>query len=210
VEQGFRVIKLKLGTAPWPEERARLGRALARLPASAALRLDANGAWQADQAAAAVADLARMDGGLGRIESLEEPLQRPDDRLLASLQAAAPFPLALDESLARRTPLDPQRLPVRRLVLKPPVLGGLRATLDLALRALAAEREVVLTSLVESAAGLWTTAQLAAAIPSALAHGLDTADWLREDLGTPPRPADGWIALPDSAGSGFTPWHHIP
>jgi L-alanine-DL-glutamate epimerase-like enolase superfamily enzyme len=68
---------------------------------------------------------------------------------------------------------------------------------------MAAGREVVITSLVESAAGLWATAQLAAAIGSPLAHGLATGQWLAEDLGPPPLPLAGRIALPDTPGSGF-------
>lgn len=204
VGAGFRVIKLKVGTADWPTERLCIDRILSRLPAGVTLRLDANGAWQADVARAAVADLAALDG-TGRIESLEEPLCRPDDRQLTALQRAAPFALALDESLALRAPVEPRRLPARRLVLKPGVFGGLRATRDLATRALAAGREVVLTSLVESAAGLWATAQLAGAIGSPLAHGIGTAHWLAVDLGEAPAVVDGGIRLPEVAGSGFVP-----
>ncbi len=92
---------------------------------------------------------------------------------------------------------------MRRLVLKPAALGGLRRTLALARRLQAGGIEVVITSLIESAAGLWPTAQLAAAIGSPIPQGLATADWLREDLGPPPRVQAGHLDLPDSPGSGF-------
>jgi o-succinylbenzoate synthase len=198
---GFRVLKLKLGTGPMAEEIGRIGAAAALLPAGTTLRLDANGAWDASTAAACIGRLAGLP-----IDCLEEPLAAPDDAVLARLQAAAPFSLALDESLAVRGDPDPGRLPIRRLVLKAPVLGGLRRTLRLALRAQAAGREVVVTSLVESAAGLWATAQLAAATGSGLAHGLATADWLTADLGAAPDIGEGRIGLPDTAGSGFEPF----
>ena len=199
--RGFRVLKLKLGTGPIAEELRRIQAAAALLPAGANLRLDANAAWDADTAAACIAQLAALP-----IDCLEEPLAVPDDAALGRLQAAAPFSLALDESLAGRADLDPSRLPVRRLVLKPAAVGGLRRTLHLAARAQAAGREVVVTSLVESAAGLWATAQLAAASGSTLAHGLATAGWLEADLGAPPAIAQGRIDLPYAAGSGFTPF----
>jgi o-succinylbenzoate synthase len=202
---GFRIIKLKIGLADWTLELSRLDQILTRLPRGAALRLDANGAWAPAQARSAIAALSDLDAGDGRIESLEEPLGGHNDGLLAALQDKAPFSLALDESLPRRAPVEPSRIPVRRLVLKPAAFGGLRATMDLARRAVAAEREVVLTSLVESAAGLWATAQLAGALASPLAQGLATADWLAADLGDPPPIVVGRILLPGVAGSGFSP-----
>ncbi|MCF7990875.1 MAG: o-succinylbenzoate synthase [Thiohalocapsa sp.] len=200
---GYRTLKLKVGTARSDlgsdPELERLERFAAALPAGAALRLDANGAWSPAAARRIVERLQALP-----IESLEEPLRCPDDTALAVLQRLAPFALALDESLhGRAGPIDPARLPVRRLVLKPGAVGGLRATHRLAERAIAAGREVVVTSLIESAAGLWATAQLAAAIDTPLAHGLATAAWLAEDLGPSPRPESGRILLPDTPGSGF-------
>ncbi|MGQ9659127.1 MAG: o-succinylbenzoate synthase, partial [Thermochromatium sp.] len=198
--KGFRVVKLKVGVAtPQSELEALL--ALVRPPTVGAhlrLRLDANGAWSLDQARWFI---ERLIQNRLPIESLEEPLAEPDPERLAELQAHASFPLALDESLSTQlATLDPAQLGVRRLVLKPAVLGGLRRTLALARRAQEAGIESVVTSLIESAAGLWPTVQLAAAIASPLAQGLATADWLADDLGQAPRPRAGWIRLPDGPG----------
>jgi o-succinylbenzoate synthase len=201
VAQGFRVLKLKVGIAVAAVELARLDAVGGVLPAGSALRLDANGAWEMPEAARFIAGLRALP-----IESLEEPLTRPTDTLLARLQQAAGFSIALDESLARwPSPLSPRSLPVRRLVLKPGVVGGLRRTLTLARGAQAAGREVVLTGLVESAAGIWATSQLAAAVGSTLAHGLATGTWLARDLGTAPCPVGGRLVLPERPGSGFEP-----
>jgi len=205
IAQGFRVLKVKVGMSSPDVELDRIRAAALKLPAGVALRLDANGAWDRESARRFVSGLDGLP-----IDCLEEPLAVPDDADLAALQAQASFAIALDESLSRRPRLmdagqDLIGLPVRRLVLKPGVIGGLRPTLRLAKRARAAGLGVVFTGLVESAAGLWTTAQVAAASGSPLAHGLATADWLAGDLGQAPRPLDGCIELPEGAGSGFTP-----
>lgn len=199
---GFRVLKLKVGIGEPDRELERLAELAAALPDGCRLRLDANGAWDSGTASRVIRALNRLP-----VESLEEPLRVPDWPALASLQRLARFPLALDESIPPlRATLDLTRFPVRRAVLKPAAIGGLRRTLMLAQRLDAAGIEVVITSLIESAAGLWPTAQLAAAIGSPIPQGLATADWLAEDLGLPPRPADGRLRLPGTAGSGFAPY----
>lgn len=215
--QGFGVLKLKVGVETTMSDLESLI-ALFRhqsigVGMGVSLRLDANGAWSFDQARWIIERLAQLQL---LIESIEEPLAEPTPERLAELQALAPFPLALDESLPTQfaaphmttqlADLDPARLGVRRLVLKPAALGGLRRTLVLACRAQDAGIEVVVTSLVESAAGLWPTAQLAGAIASSIPQGLATADWLAADLGQAPRPHTGWIELPEPSGSGFAPF----
>lgn len=208
IAAGFDVLKLKVGVAPLADELAALRVLCERLPPAVRLRLDANQAWSAAEAQQRVRALAPL---AERIESLEEPLRddgRPARRAAAlrALQAVAPFSLALDESLpALAWPPALADLPVQRLVLKPAVLGGLRTTLAIARAADEAGREVVITSLIESAAGLWPGAQLAAATGSPLAHGLATSDWLAADLGRPPAIAGGQLGLTDTVGSGFSP-----
>ena len=236
-QAGYQVLKLKVGLDAPETELAHLRKLATHLPPGASLRLDANGAWDYDQAARLIARLNDLP-----IESLEEPLKVPDWRSLASLQALARFPLALDESLhqdpgniAGKAGLTIDRLlaagnhavlssntalaglsvdrlqvaagapPVHRLVLKPAAVGGLRRTLFLARKAADLGLEVVLTSLIESAAGLWPSLQLAAALSSSLAQGLATASWLARDLGRVPDPRGGYILLGQDPGSGFVP-----
>ncbi|EGV31984.1 o-succinylbenzoic acid (OSB) synthetase [Thiorhodococcus drewsii AZ1] len=200
-EHGFQVIKLKVGLGPLDEEIARLSECARQLPSDMRLRLDANGAWTQPEAERLLDALIALP-----IESIEEPLHDPTPETLAALQTRAPFPLARDESIqGLGHDLDPAALGVRRIVIKPAALGGLTRTLALARRAEAAGIEVVITSLVESAAGLWPSVQLAAAIATPLPHGLATANWLAEDLGAPPRAKCGWIRLPTTPGSGFRP-----
>ena len=204
LEAGFRVLKIKLGLYPPDDELRRLRALAARLPAAAGLRLDANRAWTPETARSLLRGLAVLP-----VESLEEPLAAADDDALRRLQSLAAFPLALDESLAGR---DPAALlaapPVRRLVLKPMVLGGLLPAWRLARRARAAGLETVVTSTLEAATGLHAALQLAAALDDGRAHGLATGAWLRDTDGVPlprdgrldarvthrpARPAAGWV-----------------
>jgi o-succinylbenzoate synthase len=198
-DAGFGVLKIKVGLEPWETELARLNKLADGLPTGVGLRLDANGAWTADDAARVIEGLNALP-----VESLEEPLREPEDAVLRRLQSAARFPLGLDESLrSSRGTIDLEALPVRRIVLKPAVLGGLRRSLALARRVRDLGLEVVTTSLIESAAGVWPSLQLAAALGSPLAHGLATSGWLARDLGQPPVACGGRIALPQDPGSGF-------
>ena len=195
VAAGFTVLKIKVGLNDPLTELAQL-RALARLlPTGVSLRLDANGAWD-------IATAQRMLDGLAElpIEALEEPLRQPDVAQFAALQQRVTFPLARDESLHIPVAQFP-----RRIVLKPAAIGGMRRTLALAQQAQAAGCEVVITSVIDSAAGLWATAQLAAACASPIPHGLATAAWLATDVGIAPQPQRGQLQLPMTPGSGFSP-----
>lgn len=199
---GFTVLKLKVGSAPVDAEIAHLQRLAALLPAGAKLRLDANRAWSENDAARFLAACAGLP-----VEQLEEPLADPQPAALARLQAACAFPLALDESGPRdaaapffATP------PLRRLVLKPPRLGGLLPALALAHDAGAAGIDCIVTSSLDSACGILAAAHLAAALGNELAHGLATANWLVEDTGLAPRVHTGRLTLPGAPGLGFTPY----
>ncbi len=199
---GFTVLKLKVGSAPVDADIAHLQRLAALLPADAKLRLDANRAWSESDAAHFLAACAGLP-----VEQLEEPLADPQPAALARLQAACAFPLALDESGPRdATDNFFAASPLRRLVLKPPRLGGLLPALALAHAAGAAGIDCVVTSSLDSACGILAAAHLAAALGNKLAHGLATAGWLVEDTGLAPRIQAGRLIFPDELGLGFSPY----
>ncbi|HUW49899.1 MAG TPA: o-succinylbenzoate synthase [Sulfuricella sp.] len=197
---GFSVLKLKVGMASPKEEIALLRDLAGCLPPEISLRLDANCAWDrrgADEFLGALSGLP--------VESVEDPLANPDASGLSRLQATVPFPLAADESLLKigeDALID--HLPVRRIILKPMVLGGLRPALSLARRAQGSGLECVVTTTVDSAAGTLATLHLAAAVANDLAHGLPTSAWLASDLGVPPQPVEGRMQLGKEPGLGFT------
>ena len=195
---GFSVVKLKVGCAPLTDEIAALGEIATALPPGLTLRLDANRAWDAADAACFLAACRLLP-----IDCVEEPLRDPDLASLARLQGSVPFPLAIDES-TRLIACDFWRAPpVRRLVIKPARHGGLAASADLALRARANGVEVIVTSALESACGILTLAHLAAAVSPDAVHGLATGEWLASDTGLQPRIIDGRMRLPKGNGIGF-------
>ncbi|NJA87847.1 hypothetical protein HCX48_01225 [Rhodocyclus tenuis] len=192
--EGFGIVKLKVGVAAVDSEIDTLRRAVQAMDGTLTLRLDANGAWNEEEATRFI------DACVGLpVDSLEEPLALPATlcapprrgsvqrqhalgtylEALTRLQARSPFPLAFDESWPIIANLrqwgrpadgsnidDPSglALPLRRLVIKPPRQGGLLPSLLLARHVLAQGLEVVVTSSIDSSCGILAAAQLAACI----------------------------------------------
>lgn len=201
VEQGYSVLKLKVGMAAPDHELLALHELTTALPPAVKLRLDVNGAWTEAAALHFIQGLAVLP-----IEALEEPLSIPDRAALQRLQAVAAFPLALDETLALLDRENWLEAPVvRRLVLKPTLLGGPLAAYALACRARQAGLECVATTALESAAGTWAACHLAAALDNNLAHGLATGAWLAADVGNLPHCSVGRVLLDNTvSGLGFS------
>ncbi len=155
------------------------------------VRVDANGAWDVDEAVRSIAAIDRAAGGL---EYVEQPVMAVED--LAVVRRRVDVPVAADESIRRAE--DPYR--VRDLeaadiaVLKVQPLGGVRACLriaeDIGL-------PVVVSSAVESSVGIAAGVALAAALPE-LHHacGLATVQLLTDDVVTEPMlPVDGMLRV---------------
>jgi o-succinylbenzoate synthase len=196
---GYSVVKLKVGIRPVVDELAELYRLATVLPTTTRLRLDANRAWSLDAARRFIEGLAGLP-----VESLEEPLAHPTLPLLSELQRRAAFPIAVDESI---THLDIASLlrqaSVRRLVLKPMVLGGLLPALALSRQALDAGLKALITTTVDSAVGCWAAVHLAAALDQdrpGPCHGLATSDWLLQDVAPPPIIDQGIIHIGEQSG----------
>ncbi|ANC31276.1 Muconate cycloisomerase 1 [Isoptericola dokdonensis DS-3] len=165
----------------------------------AAVRIDANGAWDVDDA---VRRIARLDAASGGLEYVEQPCA--DVAGLAAVRRRVDVPVAADESIRRAA--DPLRV-VREeaadvVVLKVQPLGGVRACLDLAEQV---GLPVVVSSALESSVGLAAGVALAAALPALpYACGLATSQLLVHDVTAEPLlPVDGALPLrpvaPDAA-----------
>ena len=163
------------------DDVARLEAVRDALGPSGLVRVDANGAWDVDEAVAAIRVLERAAGGL---EYVEQPCAAVEE--LAAVRRRVDVPIAADESIRRAE--DPYR--VRDLdaadvaVLKVQPLGGVRACLRIAEDI---GMPVVVSSAVESSVGIAAGVALAAALPD-LPHacGLATVQLLGDDVAAEP------------------------
>jgi O-succinylbenzoate synthase len=189
---GCRTAKVKVAEPgqTLADDEARVEAVRDALGPSGRVRVDANGAWDVDEAVTAIAALDRTAGGL---EYVEQPCAAVED--LAVVRRRVEVPIAADESIRRAA--DPYR--VRDLeaadvaVLKVQPLGGVRACLriaeDIGL-------PVVVSSALETSVGIAAGVALAATLPELpYACGLATVQLLTDDVVTASLlPVDG--ALP--------------
>jgi o-succinylbenzoate synthase len=153
------------------------------------VRVDANGGWTIDQAVAAAGALTET----GPLEYLEQPC--PTVAELAEVRRRVDVPVAADESIRKAAdPLDVVRRKAADIaVLKVAPLGGVSQLLEIAAQI---DIPVVLSSALDSAVGIGTGLQAAAALPE-LQHacGLATGGLFVDDVATPTPPVDGYLPV---------------
>lgn len=198
IESGCRTAKIKVAE-PGQTAGADLARVAAvrdALGPQGRLRVDANGAWEVDEAYAALSDLGGFD-----LEYAEQPCMAVEDlaRLRHRLRAGGrSIKIAADESIRRAE--DPYRVAELEAadiaVLKVQPLGGVRACLEIADRI---GLPVVVSSAVETSIGIRAGVALAAALPELpYACGLNTIRLLTDDLARTPLVAeDGSLPVAD-------------
>ena len=199
---GFRCIKLKVG---WGgsirEEIERVAAVRDSIGPAIHLRLDANEAWNLEEAIAILSQCVPYD-----IQYVEQPLKAHDLAGMHALRQAVPIPIAVDEALqsleSAQLVLDKEAADV--LVIKPQLVGGLRVGQQIIQTA--AERGVrsVITSTLETGIGVVAALHLAAASPAVtLECGLATLHLLADDFLIDDLPVrDGFLAVPTGPGLG--------
>lgn len=163
------------------------------------IRVDANAAWDVDEAVAAIGALDRAAGGL---EYVEQPCVTLAE--MAEVRRRVEVRLAADESV--RTAADPLRIAgleaADLIVVKVQPMGGVRRALAVIE---ACGLPAVVSSAVETSVGLAAGIALAAALPDLpYACGLGTATLLAGDVVRRPLvPVDGQVPVrpivPDEA-----------
>jgi O-succinylbenzoate synthase len=147
LEAGFLAFKWKVGVGAVDDELGVLDDLLAKLPAHATLRLDANGAWNRRDAGRWLVRCAERP-----IEFVEQPVDPADEDALLGLARDHPVKLALDESVVRLAA-------ARRwqalgwpgvFVLKPALAGPLDEVMKWIL---ATKADVVFSSAIETVLG---------------------------------------------------------
>ena len=148
VQHGYPILKLKMGRQRLDQELA-LASAIRQRHPKVRLRIDANGAWDRQTASRALASLAELD-----VELAEQPVATDDLEGLAQLRGRG-VAIGADESA--RTMADLEALAERHaadaVVLKPTLVGGIFATLEMAQRAHHLGFRVIVSHTLESDAG---------------------------------------------------------
>ncbi len=193
---GARTAKVKVAEPgqSLADDVARVNAVRALVPT---VRVDANGGWSVDEAAAAATALT-ADGPL---EYVEQPCATVPE--LAELRHRVDVPIAADESIRKAD--DPLRV-VREgaadiAVLKVAPLGGVAKLLDIASQI---DIPIVISSALDSAVGIGRGLLAAAALPE-LRHacGLGTGGLFVDDITETATPVDGYLlvasVIPDPA-----------
>ena len=190
---GCRTVKVKVAEAgqELSDDVARVSTVRDLLGPDGRIRIDANGAWNLDEAEHAIHALAEFD-----LEYVEQPCATIDE--LAQIRKRVKYmgiPIAADESVRKAE--DPVAVARAKaadiLVLKAQPLGGIERALEIVEEA---GLPVVISSAIDTSVGLSMGAYLAASIPGGLSYdcGLGTAALLAVDVTEAPLlPVDGQV-----------------
>ena len=186
LEQGFSCIKLKIGAIDFDKEIALLQSIRKKYSASEIeLRVDANGAFQPQEALQKLQRLSELD-----LHSIEQPIKQGQFSEMAKLCAKTPLPIALDEeligvfSVTKKEELL-QTIQPQYIILKPSLIGGFKGTqewIDLA------EKQNIgwwITSALESNIGLNAISQFTFMQDSNMPQGLGTGSLYTNNIKSP-------------------------
>lgn len=172
-KEGFQCIKLKVGALNFDDELALIQKLRCELGSDVTLRLDANGAWSAQEATSKLDALSRWN-----IHSIEQPIAAKQWKEMQYLCKNSPIPIALDEELigitsqmmgTLLTEISPQYL-----VLKPSLHGGLQGASQWIQSAQHCNVNWWATSALESNIGLSHIYRWLGAFQNPLPQGLGT------------------------------------
>jgi O-succinylbenzoate synthase len=191
---GCRTVKIKVGERgqTLEDDRARVAAVRDILGPEGRIRVDANGAWNVDEAEHAIHAFAECD-----LEYVEQPCATIDE--LAQVRKRVKYmgiPIAADESVRKADdPLEVARAGAADiLIIKAQPLGGISAALRIIEQA---GLPVVISSALDTSVGISMGLHLAAAVENLdYDCGLSTAALLAADVTDVPLiPADGQLEV---------------
>jgi muconate cycloisomerase len=194
-DAGFETFKIKLGVGD-DAERAQSVRGA--VGPEARLRVDANGAWSAEQAVATLGELEQLG-----VELVEQPTATL--REMATVAAATAIPIAADESVtsAKEAARAVRAGACRLATVKLSKVGGIGPA-----AAIAAELPVYLSSALDGPVGIAAAAHAAQGLyrdheDPGLAHGLATQDLFKGTIASVEcELREGFLHLPQGPGLG--------
>jgi o-succinylbenzoate synthase len=199
---GFLCVKLKVGLGlSIYEEVERIATLRYAIGQTMHLRLDANEAWQLEEAIAILSRCIPYN-----IQYIEQPLKAQDLVGMHTLRQEIPIPIAADEAVydleSVYLVLDSKSADI--LVIKPQLAGGLRNGQQIIRVASESGVDCVITSTIEAGIGLAAGLHLAAASTAVMLEcGLATLPLLTDDLISEELLIrDGFLAVPTGPGLG--------
>lgn len=182
IEGGFNTIKLKVGV-DWHKE-IDLVRRLRSMYPKLRIRLDANESWSVEETISHLHDLHDL-----HIDYLEQPINHSDLLHIGSELRLLGTPIAADES-ARSISSIQELIKARAVdvfVIKPPMLGSFRSTLEASNEIKANGGRLIYTSTLDSSLNLSMAALLAKLwTPHGEIHGFSTGNLFVDDLNPAP------------------------
>lgn len=186
LQQGFNCIKLKIGAIDFEKELGLLHFIRQNFtPQQIEIRVDANGAFSADEALNKLNQLSVF-----QLHSIEQPIRQHQPDAMAALCKQTPFPIALDEELIGILNIENkqallQKIKPQYIILKPSLVGGYRGTkewIDIA------EKYNIgwwITSALESNIGLSAIAQWTYLQNNPMPQGLGTGALYTNNFDSP-------------------------
>jgi len=189
---GFNCIKIKIGALDFAAECDLLSEIRRKFsPEHLEIRLDANGAFEADSALDKLQRLAEF-----KIHSIEQPIKAGQWQAMADLCALSPIPIALDEELTGV--LEPtakeellRTIKPHYIILKPTLAGGLKASMEWIDGARKSNIGFWVTSALESNIGLNVISQWVSTLNLSIPQGLGTGQLFTANFSSPLSIIDG-------------------
>jgi o-succinylbenzoate synthase len=186
LKAGFDTIKMKVGAINFDQELELLARIRKEYSAiDITLRVDANGAFTAEDAADKLEQLAALE-----LHSIEQPIKTGQHQVMAELCASGILPIALDEELigvhdysAKEALL--KSIKPQYIILKPSLVGGIKSCQEWIAIAESLNIGWWMTSMLESNVGLNAIAQFTSQYTPTLPQGLGTGGLYHNNIDSP-------------------------
>lgn len=186
LKAGFDCIKFKIGAIDFEKEMALLEKIRRRFSSDQiTIRVDANGAFTAQQAPAVLNRLASYD-----VHSIEQPIQQGQWQEMAALCEKTPVPIALDEELIGIYELKDRikcidTIKPQYIILKPALIGGFISSQSWINVATSHKTGWWITSALESNIGLNAIAQFTYTLGVTMPQGLGTGGLFTNNIEAP-------------------------
>jgi o-succinylbenzoate synthase len=183
---GFRCLKLKIGALDFEDEINILRQLRSRYsPDDLEIRVDANGAFSPYEALEKLKTISDFE-----LHSIEQPILPAQLEDMASLCRLSPIPVALDEELIGKYPIENKRrllkiIKPQFIVLKPGLLGGIKSCDEWIITANELNIGWWITSSLETNIGLNAIAQWTYTLKNPMHQGLSTGNLFENNIGSP-------------------------